>query len=138
VATASSSRNEPRPSTSSRWIRHAPPQQQAPELDDDPHDAERRAQRGEQARGVADLHHPIGAQPLARLVGPVVVDQLRGPRILLAQLQSAVDHGEVGVALAQHALVGGAELEAAAERSRRIGVRRLQLDVAGAYRPPFE
>ena len=82
------------------------------------------------ASRVLDGRDPVAA--LARLggVGAVVLDQRGAARGLLAQLQAAVAHAEVGVALDEDPAVLGAELQADLQRALRVGVGRLELDVA--------
>ena len=67
------------------------------------------------------------------VVGADVGDQARArlaAAVLLAQLQPPARAAEVRVALGEDALVGGAERERALERRGRVGVARLELDVA--------
>ena len=107
-------------------------QQSAPLVDDDQR-PERRVERVAQCRRVADLGQAVRARARLVAVRSHVGDQARpgfAAAGLLAQLQPPARTGEVGVALGQHTLVGSAERERALERRGRIGVTRLELDVA--------
>ena len=86
--------------------------------------------------GVGDRDEAIAGDACGRRVGAVVGDQRRPARILLAQLQAAVRDGEVGVALAQQALVARTGPQGPLERAGGVGVVRLELDVAGGIHAP--
>jgi len=65
-----------------------------------------------------------------RQLGACVGDQLGQGRRRLAQLELTLDGMKVRVALAQHALVLSAVLERRPKRGGRIGIDRLDLEVA--------
>jgi hypothetical protein len=109
---------------------HALPEQQVAALVDDHAGAERRVERLAQGGGIAHVGEAVGARARLLAIGPRVGDELGAARLLLAQLQPPARAAEVRVALGQDALVRGAERERALERPARIGVARLDLDVA--------
>jgi hypothetical protein len=112
------------------------PHQQVAALDHFDGDAVGGFQRGAQGRRLRDRDEAVARHPLGRLVGALVRDQGRAAGLLLAQFEPAAGHREVRVPLMQHAAVLGAGGERALERTCRIGVERLQLDVAGGLHPP--
>jgi hypothetical protein len=67
--------------------------------------ANRGRQRGAERFGVVDLGDAIPTLALLRLTGALELNQMRSARRLLAQLQPSTRHGEVGVALANLAVV---------------------------------
>jgi hypothetical protein len=113
---------------------HRLPHEQVTALDHDDVDPDRGRQRRAQRSGVRDLHEPVARHALGRLVGALVGDQGRPAGILLAQLQPPCGDVEVGVALAQQALVPGTRGEGALERPGGVRVVRLELHVAARLR----
>lgn len=109
---------------------HPAPQEQAAALGHDALDAERRLQRGVRRRGVGHLGDAVPALALLGPRRPLVLDQVRPARLLLAQLQPAARDRVVRVSLGQHAFVVGPQLPTDRERTRRVRIDRLQLDVA--------
>jgi hypothetical protein len=109
---------------------YALPQEQVARLVDDDERAQRRVERGAQHIGLGHRRQPVAALARVRDVGPVVLDQGRAAGLLLAQLQPPGARAEVRVALAEDAFVVRTELAADGERPLRVGVDRLQLDVA--------
>ncbi len=113
---------------------HVAPEQQPAALDDLDGDAERRAQRRERGLGVRDVGQVVGGEARGGGVRALVADELRA-RVLDAELEAAVARSEVDVALVQDALVGRAVRQGGLQRRCRIGVARLELDVApGVHR----
>ena len=112
---------------------HVLVEQQPPALVDDDEGPEGGVERVGQGGRVVDLGQAVVAGARLVAVGADVRDEARarlGPALLLAQLEASLRPPEVRVALRQDALVGGAEGERALERRRRVGVARLDLDVA--------
>ena len=127
-ATASSSTNEPSPVTSSRWIRtvsHSSRCRRFSTTTSTPSVSVSAA-----SISVRRRHHAVRGHAHLGVVGPHVGDQVRLPRLLLAQLQPPGGDAEVRVALHDHALVRGPERQRALERARRVRVDGLELDVA--------
>jgi hypothetical protein len=61
---------------------------------------------------VGDIDDPVAALALLWLVGTLKLDQVRTPGVLLAQLETAEGHVEVGVALPDRSLVFGLQCAA--------------------------
>ena len=120
-------------------------QQQVAPLADHDGGPERRVERRPQRLGVGDVDEAVAALAGRRDVGSLVGDELRAARLLLAELEPAARGREVRVALAQDALVAGAERPGGGQRGDGIGVAGLELEVAaqdvhgarkGRYRGP--
>jgi hypothetical protein len=109
---------------------HALPQQHAPALGHDAGRAECGAERLARRRRVGNRRQPVAALASLGRVGLLVGDEVRVAGLLLAELQTAVRRREVGVALHDDAAVLRAQGKRAAKRAPRVGVTRLELDVA--------
>lgn len=83
------------------------PQEQVPAFLDGAADTKRRVQSGAETIGIVDAHYPVAALSLLRLVSPPVLNEMRLARPFFPQLQRSAWDVEVGVALPDHALVGG-------------------------------
>ena len=105
-------------------------QQQVAALAHDVGRAERRVERRPQRLGIGDVDEAVAALAGRRDIGPLVGDELRPARLLLAELEPAARGREVRVALAQDALVARAERPGGGQRGGRIGVAGLELEVA--------
>src|SRR3954470_20167698 len=100
----------------------------------DDRDAERGRERRPRGGRIGDIGQPVAALALLRLVAALVGDELGAPRPLLAQLQAPGRGREVGVALAQDAVLDGAGRERRRASRLRIVVAGLELEVAPRVR----
>jgi hypothetical protein len=116
---------------------HVLPLQQPPPLGDDDAHAARRGEPGDGGGRIGDLDQVVARQAhlgaVRALVGDQVAQRPVRPR-LLAQLEPPVGDAEVGVALQQRALVGGAGGQGHGQGGRGVAVDRLELDVAAGLR----
>jgi hypothetical protein len=92
--------------------------------------ADRGRQRGAQRFGVVDLGDAIPTLAVLRLTGALELDQMRSAGLLLAQLQSATRHREIGVALSNLSVVLRTKRAADRQRARGVRVACLALNVS--------
>lgn len=109
---------------------HVAPKEQAALLGDDHGEANRCGERGQQGLSVYDLDNAVPALTLLWFVGALKLNEVRSPRVLLAQLETPDWNSEVAIALPDRASVLCAEYSTCLDRARGSWVCCLQLDVA--------